>query len=149
LSRRIDNIDTLRHELLAWESDRNFSAAKINWHFSTGDAREKLISLYPKFEIQEQRAGFNYTNCQRYNTLVYRQIRYQVLNTQPVLHRRFYVRGEIPGVLCPAARTGLFQALMFNTTFPYLDFLPGLFLYGPFNSTQIRAAFPAICALVD
>jgi hypothetical protein len=53
LSRRIDTIDTLRNELLAWESDRNSGTAKINWHFSTGDAREKLISLYPNFEIQE------------------------------------------------------------------------------------------------
>jgi hypothetical protein len=40
---------------------------------------------------------------------------------------------------------------MFNTAFPYLylDFLPGVFLYGAFNSAQLRAAFPAIRALVD
>jgi hypothetical protein len=53
LSRRIDTIETLRHELRAWESDRNASVSKINWHFSIGDAREKLLSLYPKFEIQK------------------------------------------------------------------------------------------------
>jgi hypothetical protein len=53
LSRRIDTIETLRHELLAWESNRNRSISKINWHFTIGNAREKLISLYPKFEIQE------------------------------------------------------------------------------------------------
>jgi hypothetical protein len=53
LSRRIDTITKLRHELLAWESQRNSGNAKINWHFSIGDARERLASLYPKFEIPE------------------------------------------------------------------------------------------------
>ena len=47
LSRRIDNIETLRRELSAWESDRNNANDKILWHFRVGDAREKLISLYP------------------------------------------------------------------------------------------------------
>jgi hypothetical protein len=54
LSRRIDNIETLRDELHAWESDRNESVSKINWHFTIGHAREKLISLYPKFEMKEK-----------------------------------------------------------------------------------------------
>lgn len=49
LSRRIDNIDTLRAELAAWESDRNAIAAKVNWQFRTSDARIKLQSLYPSF----------------------------------------------------------------------------------------------------
>jgi hypothetical protein len=48
LSRRINNIATLRYELAKWESNRNSEAAKINWHFRIGDSREKLISLYPK-----------------------------------------------------------------------------------------------------
>jgi hypothetical protein len=47
LSRRIASIDTLRNELAAWESERNKDQAKIQWHFQTGDARNKLISLYP------------------------------------------------------------------------------------------------------
>lgn len=47
LSRRIDNIEILRKELSAWENDRNNSNDKILWHFRVGDAREKLISLYP------------------------------------------------------------------------------------------------------
>ena len=47
LSRRIETIDLLRDELAAWEAERNHSEAKIQWHFQTGDAREKLISLYP------------------------------------------------------------------------------------------------------
>ena len=47
LSRRIDNIEILRKELSAWENDRNNSDDKILWHFRVGDAREKIISLYP------------------------------------------------------------------------------------------------------
>jgi len=49
LSRRIDDIDRLRNELSAWEVERNISAAKVNWHFRTSDARIKLSSLYPIF----------------------------------------------------------------------------------------------------
>ena len=48
LSRRIDNIETLRNELAAWESNRNSESAKITWQFRTSDSRLKLISLYPK-----------------------------------------------------------------------------------------------------
>jgi len=47
LSRRIEDINLLRNELSAWEAERNRDSAKIMWHFQTGDAREKLISLYP------------------------------------------------------------------------------------------------------
>jgi len=49
LSRRIQDIDLLRRELAAWENERNQNKSKIQWHFRTGDAREKLISLYPAF----------------------------------------------------------------------------------------------------
>lgn len=47
LSRRIENMDLLRQELSAWEAERNQNESKIQWHFQTRDAREKLISLYP------------------------------------------------------------------------------------------------------
>ena len=47
LSRRIATIEKLKCELSAWEAERNRDTAKIQWHFQTGDAREKLISLYP------------------------------------------------------------------------------------------------------
>ncbi len=47
LPRRIDNIETLRMEMATWESKRNRKQAKILWHFQNGDARTKLISLYP------------------------------------------------------------------------------------------------------
>lgn len=49
LSRRIDDIETLRNELAIWESNRNSEAAGISWHFKVKDSRVKLISLYPKF----------------------------------------------------------------------------------------------------
>ncbi len=47
LSRRIDTIARLKNGLSAWEAERNRDEAKIQWLFQTGDAREKLISLYP------------------------------------------------------------------------------------------------------
>lgn len=47
LSRRIASIEKLKCELSAWERERNYNTAKIQWHFQTGDAREKLRSLYP------------------------------------------------------------------------------------------------------
>lgn len=49
LARRIEDINLLRSELSAWETERNNDEAKIQWHFQTGDAREKLISLYPTY----------------------------------------------------------------------------------------------------
>lgn len=48
LSRRIESIDILRTELAIWEGQRNHSSAKVNWQFTTKDARTKLISLYPE-----------------------------------------------------------------------------------------------------
>ena len=46
LSRRIASIEKLKCELSAREAERNCNTAKIQWHFQTGDAREKLISLF-------------------------------------------------------------------------------------------------------
>ena len=48
LSRRIDNIEEVTHEVKAWAEDRNNMKAKINWQFTTQDARIKLKTLYPK-----------------------------------------------------------------------------------------------------
>lgn len=48
LSRRIESIELLHKELSAWESERNNSYAKVNWQFTTKDARTKLVSLYPE-----------------------------------------------------------------------------------------------------
>jgi hypothetical protein len=48
LDRRIPDMVTMQTEVAAWEKDRNNSAKKINWQFTTSDARIKLKRLYPK-----------------------------------------------------------------------------------------------------
>jgi hypothetical protein len=50
LSRRIDNIDDLRREAKAWETARDTAGSKVNWQFTTTDARIKLSRLYPSLE---------------------------------------------------------------------------------------------------
>jgi hypothetical protein len=50
LSRRLSEIELLRKELKTWEHERNEISNGVNWHFKTKDAREKLCTLYPKFE---------------------------------------------------------------------------------------------------
>ena len=50
LSQRIDNIDELRRQVNAWEKDRDEANAKVNWHFTTADARTKLKKLYPSLD---------------------------------------------------------------------------------------------------
>jgi hypothetical protein len=47
LARRISDRATLAEELRAWQRDRNQAATGIRWHFTTADARVKLIKLYP------------------------------------------------------------------------------------------------------
>ena len=48
LSRRIGDSQTLSREVAAWEQQRNTAGAKIDWQFTTADARIKLRRLYPK-----------------------------------------------------------------------------------------------------
>jgi len=50
LDRRIGNAESLRHEVGAWELDRNAGTAKVNWRFTTADARIKLRKLYPSLD---------------------------------------------------------------------------------------------------
>lgn len=50
LKRRIDNISTVKKECLAWEKNRNNLNKKINWQFTTSDARIKLRRLYPTLQ---------------------------------------------------------------------------------------------------
>jgi hypothetical protein len=51
LSGRIPNKETLATEVTAWEKERNTSVVKVQWRFTTIDARIKLKSLYPKIDI--------------------------------------------------------------------------------------------------
>lgn len=48
LDRRIESRDNLVAEVAAWENQRNHSAARINWMFSTEQARLKMANAYPK-----------------------------------------------------------------------------------------------------
>ena len=50
LKRRIDDIKIVRKESAAWEKFRNNKNAKVNWQFTTQDARIKLSRLYPTLE---------------------------------------------------------------------------------------------------
>ena len=47
LNRRIDNIGVVRSESSAWQALRNNKGAKVNWQFTTENARIKLTRLYP------------------------------------------------------------------------------------------------------
>ncbi len=49
LDRRIDDPLELGREVNAWNQERNRTANKINWQFTTNDARRKLRRLYPEF----------------------------------------------------------------------------------------------------
>ena len=49
LDRRIADMETMQAEVAAWERNRNNTAMKIDWQFTTSDARIKLKRLYPKF----------------------------------------------------------------------------------------------------
>ena len=50
LDRRIDDRDLMAREIAAWETARNNAEARINWRFTTADARIKLKRLYPSFD---------------------------------------------------------------------------------------------------
>ena len=50
LSRRIENMEQLENEALAWEKNRNAKKDKVDWQFTTADARIKLKKLYPSIE---------------------------------------------------------------------------------------------------
>ena len=49
LSKRIPTIQQMRKEVTAWNKARNAAKSKINWRFSTDDARIKLKRLYPLY----------------------------------------------------------------------------------------------------
>jgi hypothetical protein len=50
LKRRIPDQETLSREVAAWEAERNARAAKMEWRFTTDDARIKLKHLYPTLQ---------------------------------------------------------------------------------------------------
>jgi hypothetical protein len=50
LNRHIATIDEIKREIEAWQQHRNNKHCKINWQFTTTDARIKLKRLYPSFD---------------------------------------------------------------------------------------------------
>lgn len=53
LDRRIESRDRLAAEVAAWECRRNASGARINWMFSTDQARAKMAKAYPRPTAKE------------------------------------------------------------------------------------------------
>lgn len=47
LNRRIPDQDALKGEIKAWQDQRNQRGVRVDWRFTTQDARLKLKSLYP------------------------------------------------------------------------------------------------------
>lgn len=48
LKRRIPDMDTLAHEVAAWQAHRNAAHATVHWQFDVTQARTKLSRLYPE-----------------------------------------------------------------------------------------------------
>jgi transposase len=53
LDRRIPDLEALRREVAAWQQARNAATVKVDWQFTTADARVKLRRLYPVLEQVE------------------------------------------------------------------------------------------------
>lgn len=54
LDRRIPDKDTMIRETITWCNDRNTTDSKIDWQFTTNDARIKLKRLYPVIQPSSQ-----------------------------------------------------------------------------------------------
>jgi transposase len=49
LNRHISTVNEIKQEIAAWEKHQNNKNRKINWRFTTADARIKLKRLYPSY----------------------------------------------------------------------------------------------------
>ena len=47
LDRRIPDISRMTEQVMAWANERNKRVVKVDWQFTTADARIKLRHLYP------------------------------------------------------------------------------------------------------
>ena len=47
MPRRLGDIELLNSELAAWQNQVNTDQRRVDWQFTTGDARIKLRHLYP------------------------------------------------------------------------------------------------------
>ena len=51
LDRRIDNLEEISAEVKSWQDRRNNADAKIDWQFTSDNARIKLKRLYPTLQV--------------------------------------------------------------------------------------------------
>ena len=51
LGQRIPDASRPERKAAEWEEPRNASHSKVNWRFTTGDARIKLKQVYPSYEV--------------------------------------------------------------------------------------------------
>jgi hypothetical protein len=47
LEERMESRERLETQVAAWESSRNAASCRVNWRFTTEEARVKLKRLYP------------------------------------------------------------------------------------------------------
>ena len=47
---RVPDAIALTARAKSWQQDRNAAKVKVNWHFTTADARIKLRRLYPQIQ---------------------------------------------------------------------------------------------------
>jgi len=52
LDRRIPDIGILKNEVGSWERTRNAAVVKVEWQFTSADARIKLKDLYLTIQLQ-------------------------------------------------------------------------------------------------
>ena len=50
VDRRIPDRDSMRREVEAWQQRRNRESVRVDWRFTTADARIKLKTLYPSIQ---------------------------------------------------------------------------------------------------
>lgn len=50
LDRRIGSADELKEEVARWAEERNRDGSRVEWRFTTADARTRLRHLYPQFK---------------------------------------------------------------------------------------------------
>ena len=50
LNRRIDSIDEVRSKIGVWRTHRDWIQARVDWQFTSKDARIRLKRFYPTLE---------------------------------------------------------------------------------------------------
>lgn len=59
LSDRMPSLEAVEKHVCTWQAERNEAQVRINWRFTTQDARIKLKRLYPSFEEGGENACFS------------------------------------------------------------------------------------------